>query len=515
MALNINRRLLVSLVIGVLMGAMDLTIVAPALSHIAGSFHVTPSAVILAFSIYAAFYAVSVPLMSKLADVRGYKLIYGISMMIFTIGSAGSALAPTLPVLVAARIVQGIGGGGLFPIAQAIVGAKLPEKQRATALGILMGAFAIGGVLGPNLGGFLVQQLSWHWIFWVNVPLGVFGVVLLYTTDVRDEKHRGEIDWLGAILVAVAFGSLVVSIETIRIVGDVGVFTLRTGLWYVVTVLAFAILVPVERRRKEPILNFALISSPAVVPLLLVSLLMGWALLGSVVFTPLYAQLMFGASAFGSGAVLNAAAFGLGVSSLIAGAYTNRVGAKKLIIFGMVLTSAGLAGMIVLQHSIWGILGGLVFLGAGLGLSQGPLSFLGLSLVPSRSEGQISGLISITRSMGGATGMTLAGVLLNRASAGLSGQIHAQVSGGELSSKIWGSSSSLQALQDAPVSTQQAVRHALGAGLLHGWYMALAAAVIGLAISFALKHEIRRLLRNGQAKAGSVPDEAPAEMGKG
>jgi len=176
---GVDLRLLASLVIGVFMGAVDLTILAPALPRIGDSFGVTPSAVVLAFSLYAVFYAASVPLMSKLADVRGYKKIFGISMALFAAGSAGAALSPSLAWLVGARALQGVGGGGLFPVAQAIVGVALPERLRGQTLSILLGTFAAGGVLGPNLGGFLVQHANWHWIFWINVPLGFLGIILL------------------------------------------------------------------------------------------------------------------------------------------------------------------------------------------------------------------------------------------------------------------------------------------------------------------------------------------------
>ena len=485
--LDVDKRLLGSLGIGVLMGALDLTILAPALPHIGASFGKTPAAIVLAFSIYAAFYAAAVPLMSKLADVRGYKGVYGASMALFAGGSALAALAPTLPVLIAARVLQGIGGGGLFPVAQALVGATLPEQKRGTALGVLLGVFALGAVLGPNLGGLLVQHLSWRWIFWINVPLGVLGALLLARADVpeRARKAAGKapIDWAGAALVAVFFGTLIIGIERLRDLDAAGFFSLRVGGLLGLSALTLLLLIFVERRRAEPILNFRLITSTSIAPLLVVSALVGYALLGGVVFAPLYVQVMFSASALGSGAVLNAAAVGLGISSWIAGAYTSRLGGRPLVIAGMALTAAGLGVMIALQGHLWGILGGLVGVGAGLGLSQGPISYLGLALAPEGDQGQVSGLVSITRSMGGATGITLAGVLLSRASRGLSDQVAA----GDLAQQAWGSSRSLEALRQAPPATQETVRDVLGSGLVEGWYWALGAALVGLAVSLAIR----------------------------
>lgn len=492
------------------MGALDLTILAPALPHIGDSYGVTPAAVVLAFSIYAAFYAVSVPLMSKLADVRGYRQVYSISLVLFTLGSAGAALAPSLPLLVAARVLQGIGGGGLFPVAQAIVGRVLPEKERGQMLGVLMAVFAAGGVLGPNLGGFLVQTFSWHWIFWINVPLGIYSLFLIWMgAPLPEDRRDARIDWVGAALVAVAFGSLVLAIEGLRDLGEVGFFTLRIGGLFALAALGFAILIPFENRRTDPILDFHFLSSATIGPLLLVSLLIGFASLCGIVFTPFYVQLQFRASAFGSGAVLNAAALGLGLSSWIAATYTHRTGGKALVIAGMGSTVMGLALMLLVHGSIWGILVGLVFLGAGLGLAQGPLSYLSLSLAPKEDHGQVSGLIAITRSMGSATGITLAGVFLGRAVHAMSRYVDAEQLS-DLESQAWGSSSSLQALGQASAATQALVRQTLGQGILRGWYWAAGAAVLGLIIAFYIRRHQPATWNEGRARRIEADGRRPA-----
>ncbi len=483
---GLKWRLLATLVIGVFMGALDLTILAPALPHISASLEVSPAAVVLAFSIYAAFYATSVPLMGKLADIRGYKPVYATSMMLFAGGSALAAVAPSLPVLVGARIVQGVGGGGLFPVAQAIVGVALPEERRGKVLGLLMGVFAVGGVLGPNVGGFLTQHFSWSYIFWINVPLGLLGAALLYGTELPGRKQAGLIDWKGAILVALFFGSLIIGIERLRSLGDFGFFTWRVGGVFALAGISLLLLVPVERRVKDPILNFEFIFSRSLAPVLLISFLVGYALLSGAVFVPFYAQLVFGATTLGSGAVLNAAAVGLGVSSWIAGTYTNREAASGLVITGMGLSALGLAVMVLFRLKLWGLLAGLVFLGAGTGLVQGPISYLSLLLVPSRNEGQVSGLVAITRTMGGAAGIAWAGVVLSRASRGL---INLVPESGDLAAQVWGSSSSLQALKNASPALQQTVQNALGKGLVEGWYWALGAAVLGLFVTLLVRKQ--------------------------
>lgn len=482
---GLNPRLFTGLVIGVFMGALDLTIVAPAIPDIGASLQVSPAAVVLAFSIYAAFYAVSVPVLSKLADVWGYGRIYRISLLLFAGGSALSAMSPTIAVLVIARVVQGIGGGGLFPVAQAIVGTTLDDRRQGRAIGLLVGVFAVGGVLGPNLGGFFAQTLTWRWIFWINVPLGVIGVLLVHGIAVPSKTKRTRIDWLGAFLVAVAIGSLVLWLESLRH-ADRGFFNVYTIGFFLLMVLGSSLFVVVERRRPDPIIDLSFVGSRAIAPLLLISLFVGYALLAGVVFAPLFAQVAYGASTFVSGTVLNAAAVGLGASSYVAGHFSKEQTSNRLIFIGMLLTAAGLMGMIVLRAQVWGLLAGLVLLGMGLGLAQGPLSHAGLRLAPSDKQGQISGLIAITRSLGGAAGITLAGVVLSRSIQQLGGPGSSVTIS---SSEIWGEAGGLESVRQLSPEAEQVVRTAILDGLVHGWYWALGAAALGVAACFFLRRE--------------------------
>ena len=483
---GLRPRLFTALLIGVFMGAVDLTIVAPAIPHIGASLRVSPSAVVLAFSIYAAFYAVAVPVMSKLADVRGYGIIYRVSLVLFAAGSALAALSPSLVVLVLARILQGIGGGGLFPVAQAIVGTALDDRQQGRMLGILVGVFAVGGVLGPNLGGFFAQTLTWRWIFWINVPLGLLSVLLLRGVEIPSHEGRGRVDWMGAACVAISLGGLVFWLESLRHI-DRGLLSIHSLGLLLVTVGGMVAFVVVERRRSDPIIDLSFVRSRSIGPLLLVSLLVGYSLLAGVVFAPLYAQVAFGASTFASGAILNAVAIGLGASSYLAGNLSKERTSRRLILIGMILTAAGLLAMIILRQHVWGMLGGLVFLGMGLGLTQGPLSHAGLRLSPPDKQGQISGLIAITRSVGGAAGITLAGVWLSRTVQRLAAP------GAEFevdSTDIWGADGGLDALDQVSPGLANAVQSALIEGLVEGWYWALGAAVLGIVAAFFMDREV-------------------------
>ena len=480
--IGLDTRLFSSLLIGVFMGALDLTIVAPALPAIGASLNVSPAAVVLAFSIYAAFYAVSVPLMSKLADAWGYGYIYRLSLLLFAFGSAVAALAPAISVLVIARVIQGIGGGGLFPVAQAIIGTKLPDERQGHVLGILVGVFAIGGILGPNVGGFIAQQLTWHWIFWINVPLGIIAALFVRGVDEGLPTGRQRIDWMGTVLVAIALGSLVLWLESLRHVSFVSLYG---GGLFVLMIGSIAAFVRFERHLKNPIIDLSFVRSSRIAPMLIVSLLVGYSLLSAVVFAPLYAQIAFGATTLASGTVLNAAAAGLGISSYAAGHLTRHSVSGRLVSAGMILTCSGLLVMILVRESIWGLLGGLILLGSGLGLNQGPLSHMGLRLAPPDKQGQISGLLAITRSIGGAAGITLAGVFLSRSLERLLGRGSFVLDPGDL----WRTDGGLDVLSRLPPETKSAIRDALIDGLVHGWYAALAAAALGTVAAFFLREE--------------------------
>jgi EmrB/QacA subfamily drug resistance transporter len=467
--------LLISLMIGVFMGALDNSILAPAIAAIGHSFSVSPAAVVLAFSIYSVFYAVAVPVLGKLADRFGYRQIYAFSMALFALGSAGSALSPSLSWLVAARVVQAVGAGGLFPVAQAIIGVTLPPEQRGRALGAVLGVFALGNVLGPNLGGLIVQYASWHWVFWINVPIGAVGVWLLSRVRLaRTDRPPARLDLWGAALVALTFASLVLGIQTLQSVAATGFFSWVVGGKFLLAAAGLVALILVELRQADPILDVRLLSSPQLAPLLLVSVFIGYALLGGIVFSPTYAQIAFGSSPFASGALLDTLAVGLGLTSALSGNLIAKVGAKPLALIGAAGTAAGLGVMSYASSSLGGLLLGLTLLGLGLGLVQGPLSYLALGAASRRDQGQVSGLVSLTRSLGGAAGITLSGVFLGQASAKL-----ASLGGPGAAAGVPSGAS----LASAPAFVRRLVVHTLSGGVLTGWHWAFFAAGLALLLT--------------------------------
>lgn len=476
-----SRTLLFALMLGVFMGALDNAILAPTLPAIARDLGTGVDRVTLAFSIYSVFYAVAVPVLGRLSDLLGYGRVYAFAMGLFAGGSALAALAPSLEVLVLARVVQAVGAGGLFPVAQAIVGAVAKGEARGRYLGQILGVFALGNVLGPNLGGYIVEHYSWHWVFWINVPIGALGVLLLQGARLPRPEGRVALDPLGALLVALTFGGLVLAIQGLERVDELGFFSFRIGGVFLLALLAGLLLFWHEARHPAPLLDVRLALSPGLRNLWLVSLLVGYALLGGIVFAPLYAQVAFRLSPFASGAILNALALALGAVSGLAGALTGRLGGKRLALLGMGFTALGLLVMAFLSQTLWALLLGLFLLGVGLGLVQGPLSYLALGLAPKGTEGQVSALVSLTRSLGAAAGITLSGVLLARRSR----ELAALTAGGPFG--FSGGAGPGADLSGAPAFVQGLLQNTLGLGVLEGWRLAALAALLGFLVAFTLK----------------------------
>ncbi len=472
--------LLVALLLGVLIGALANAILAPALGAMSVDLGVTPDRLTLAFSVYAVVYAAVVPLLGRLGDVLGYKPVFAFSAGLFALGSLLAGAAGSLATLVAARAVQAAGAGGLFPVAQAVAGAMLTGHERSKALGMIMAAFALGSVLGPNLGGFLVEHLSWRWVFWVSVPLGVLALALVLPQRLPTPGKREAIDWLGGILVAGTLAALVMGIQGLEQIDQVGFFSGPIAGRFALALLGGGLLYLWERRQREPVLDMELALGRAFLPIWWVSILLGYALMGGLVFAPLYAQVTFLFTAFQSGLILNALALAMVAASGFAGATAQRLGARRLTLWGMALVALGLGAMTFLGSALAGLLAGLGLVGLGIGLAQPPLSHLALGLAPAGKEGQVSGLASLTRSLGVAAGITISGVLLARRSREL-----AELGGG------FGAMDPTASLKDAPVFVQEMLKHTLGRGIQEGWEVAFVAALLGLVAAFLIRPDPR------------------------
>ena len=351
------RVVLTGLMIAMMLAMLDNMIVSTALPRIVGEFgglnHFT-----WVVTAYVLGTTVSTPIWGKLGDLYGRKAVFLTSIVIFLVGSALCGMAGSAMLggtkdgmiqLIAFRAVQGLGAGGLMVGVMAIIGDLVPPRERGRYQGLMAGIMAIAMVAGPLVGGFITDNLSWRWAFYVNLPLGGLALIVLITR-MHLPKYRTEhrIDWLGAALLSVGITAIVL-ITTWG--GNEYDWTspqiLGLAVLSVLSLVAFAV---VERRVAEPILPLNLFANRNFAVISVIGFLLGFAMFGAMNFLPLFQQTVQGASATNSGLLLLPLMFGMLVVSIIAGRAITKTGKYRIFpIIGGVAMTAGMALLMMID----------------------------------------------------------------------------------------------------------------------------------------------------------------------
>ena len=398
---------------GVLLAALDQTIVATALPTIVGDLgglsHL--SWVVTAYLLAS---TTSTPLYGKISDLYGRKTVFQAAIVIFLVGSALSGLAQSMGQLIAFRAVQGLGAGGLMALAIAIIGDVVSPRERGRYQGYIGAMFALASVAGPLLGGFLVDNLSWRWAFYVNLPVGL--AALLVTSVALDLPFRRTghaVDYLGAaLLVAGVTSVLLVTVWGGDRYGWGSPTILGLAAAGVLLLVAFAVH---ERRVAEPVLPPRLFRDPVFRVAVATLFLVGVAMFGAIVFLPLFLQVVVGASATNSGLLLLPLMAGIVVSSVGVGRVISRTGRYRwypvagtgLMTVAMVLL-ATMDATTSRTTASWYV----VLLGAGLGTVMPVMILAVQNAVDQRDLGTATSAATFSRSMGGSFGVAAFGAIL-------------------------------------------------------------------------------------------------------
>lgn len=401
--------LLLTLGLGVFAGALDLGVLSPALPAIANGFHISPRYVAWAFTLYLFANVVSIPIMTKLSDVVGRRTIYTACVAIFAVGSLLAIVSPNFWIFLLARGIQAAGAGGIFPVATAAIADRVPLERRGSALGLLGAVWGLAAIIGPNIGGVLTHFFSWHWIFAANVPLAVVVIVLAqkYVPQVA-AKVRGPLDVAGLVVLAVGLLGVMVGLTRLDTRGATfgNAATLAS---LAIAFVAFAALVPIERRAASPVISPALFRSRQLVVTYALEVVIG-LLEGALFFIPAALVAADHLTAIAAGAIAAIGAFMFVAVIPLAGRALDAYGSRAVLLVGATLTAAGLALFAVTLATLWLAIAGIAIAGIGFGALLGaPTRYIITNEVPSSTRGTAVGLLSIFLIIGQIFGGSLAG----------------------------------------------------------------------------------------------------------
>jgi EmrB/QacA subfamily drug resistance transporter len=403
-----------ALLLVLLIASLDQTIVSTALPTIVGELNGIRhlSWVVTAYLLSATIVS---PLYGKIGDLYGRKRILQFAIVVFLVGSALCGLAQNMTELIAFRALQGLGAGGLIVIAIAVVGDIVPPRDRGRYQGLFGGVFGIATVIGPLLGGFFVDNLSWRWIFYVNLPIGAAALGVIATAfHKRQTTERHRVDYLGAVVLGGALSAIVL-------------FTSLGGNTYawgstpmvamiVVGVVLLALFPFVEARAREPILPLELFRNGIFSVTSAVGFVIGVALFGGVTFVPLYLQVVKGHTPTDSGLLMTPMMGGVLVSSIVSGNLISRFGRyRPFPIAGTAITALALyllAGLAV-GTSTWLAAAYMLLLGVGLGLVMQVLVLAAQNAVDYRLLGVATSGSTLFRQIGGSIGVAVFGAIFS------------------------------------------------------------------------------------------------------
>ncbi len=430
MRLSYRWQALLVLALGLLMAILDNTIVSVVLPQIAVAFHTDFQTITWVGTGYFLASAAVIPIVGYLSDRIGTKTIFVTTLALFTLGSGLCAFAPNEQFLIAFRVLQGIGGGAMLPVAMAIIFRLFGPTERAGAISLLLVPLLLGPAFGPTLGGYLATNFSWNAIFTINLPIGVVAFVLsllVLRNNKAEHEANGEeqglaksFDFLGLVLSMVAFTALVYGISEAGSRGWGDSFVLTLLIVGSLLLIAFII---VELRVKDPVIDVRLFSNYTFT----MANILQWAtvavLFGSLFILPLFFESVQGLSSLTTGEILISQGLAMAVGLAIGGKLYNRVGPRILAVAGLALAAISMLGFTRMDISTTGadLQVWLILRGLGLGLVAQPLQTLAVSVVSNKQMAKASSLISSTKVVFGAVGVAVLTTYLTQR-----GTVHAQ-----------------------------------------------------------------------------------------
>ena len=503
------------LLLGMLLAALNQTIVATALPDIVGDLggfdHYS-----WVFSAYMLTSTIPVPLYGKLSDVYGRRPFFLLAIVLFMIGSVVSGLAPSMTVLILGRAIQGLGAGGLIPLAMAVIGDLIAPRERGKWQGLTGAVFGVASVVGPATGGWISDNASWRWAFFVSLPFGLLALVVVQRGFTMEPSHQEHsIDYTGAALLsaglstgllATVWGGTQYPWGSPEIVG-----------MFAVSALLLVVFVVWERRAREPILPLELFRNRTFAASQVALFFIGAAMFGTILYVPLFVQGVLGESATSSGAILTPLMLALIGASVASGQLISRTGRYKAVLLtSPVVLAVGfwLLSRLDVHSTLHETTRDMIVVGLGLGLGTSTFVLVVQNAVPRSMMGVATASTQFFRTIGATIGVTVMGAMLT---SNLHDELAGRLSPGQLAD-VGGAASpgSLVAgrATSVPADVAAALRDALGAALEPVFALGVPLMLLALAATvFVERRELRRSVHEGPAEpARALFDELGEEF---
>lgn len=403
----------IALMLGMALAALDTTIVGTAMPSIVGKLGgITLYSWV--FSIYLLTSTTTVPIYGKLADLYGRKPLFLFGAALFLIGSVASGASQSMEQLIIFRAVQGFGAGAVLPIVLTIIGDIFNLEERAKVQGLFSGVWGLSSIVGPFIGGVIVDHFSWRWVFFINIPFGLLSMLLLlFTLKETVERKKHSLDYLGTLTLT---GSIVALLFALLQGGTTWAWTsLPSIALFVATIVLFVLFIRTEQRAAEPILPLMLFKNRMITISSIGGVVLGVLMFGITSYVPLFVQGVNGGSATSAGITLGPLLLAWPIAATISGKIIIRYGYRITAVLGMLSAALGV-GMTTLfntQTSLSFIIVAMALIGAGLGFASSVFILSVQNAVPWNLRGVATATTQFFRTMGGTVGVAIMGTILN------------------------------------------------------------------------------------------------------
>jgi len=449
------------------------------------------------FSAYLVTSTVTVPVWGKLSDLYGRRLLYQIGIIIFLIGTLLSGMSGSMTQLIIFRAVQGLGASALVPLGLTIIGDIFTLQERAKMQAYFSGVWGLSSLVGPIVGGIITDQISWRWVFFINLPIGIVAALIIGFALKEPERHeKPSINYAGAGLLMVAISLLMLA----TVEGGTSPSTLFSPeniLIFAVAVILLLLFVLIEKRAADPLIPFKLFKNRTVSVSVGAGFLAGVAMFGAISFIPLFAQGALGSTATEAGSLLTPLMLSWVLMSVIGGRMLLKVGYRSISIVGFVILTVGFIFLALFQREtarFWLYLD-LVLVGAGLGLTMFTLLIAVQQAVQRSQLGVATSLNQFSRAIGGAFGVAIMGAFLT---AGLAAQLNNAAQSGtafltvEQAAEFASNPNALidpQAKANLPIETLNILQEAMAASIHRVFWIGAILSGLALLVAFFLPRQ--------------------------